>query len=295
MAIDGINDYLKKCLSYRERYSEDKYALFFRGEVQDYHTTTVVPSIYRSKASVDAEDKIFKEVIDFFPEEMQKFPSTIEKLIFMRHYTIPNRILDVTGNPLCGLFFGCYHDPEENIKPENDKKDGVVHVFAVPKEEIKFYSSDTVSVIANICKRPKDFSIKGITHLNRDDFNKEDPVQQLVHDIREDKHYFQNLVDPKGIQSVVCVHSRLNNQRVIRQDGYFFAFGITGDKKDCAKMNPEWILDPISIPAKAKSRLLKELNFLHINAGFLYADYRYLAATLKDKHFSLPTLGNTFS
>ena len=46
----------------------------------------------------------------------------------------------MTRNPLVALYFACEAEPED---------DGQLHVFVVPNDMVKPYTSDTVSVIAN--------------------------------------------------------------------------------------------------------------------------------------------------
>jgi hypothetical protein len=76
----------------------------------------------------------------------------------------------------------------------------------------------------------------------------------------------------------------MNNPRIIRQDGYFFLFGIDNDKKKCAKIKENWILEPIRIPSSAKENILKELDILNINEAFVYPDYEHVNNYIRDKY-----------
>jgi hypothetical protein len=279
MAIESVTDFITKCFSYENRgkNSGRRHILFFRGEHEEYKE--LLPSIYQPQYDINYEDTIFKEIIAAFPEEMLAQKTTIEKLILMQHFEFPTRILDMSRNPLVGLFFSCYRE----IKKEKEK-DGRVYVFSVPEEDIKYCDSDTVAAISNICKRPASFSIKDIVRLDRDVFNDEEEIRYLVHEIREEKPYYQNLIEPKDLSSVVCLHPRMNNPRIIRQDGYFFVFGIDGDKKNCAKINPDWIVDKIQIPGEAKAAIMKELDRLNINESFLFPDYRHLKNVILERY-----------
>jgi hypothetical protein len=280
MEITGVNDFLQKCLSLqnRQKTRHTDNTLFFHGTTGDYKT--LIPSIYTPKYNIDAEHRIFKETVSAFPEDMLSKKTTIEKLIFMRHYSLPNRLLDITKNPLISLFFSCYQET-----PVEREKDGFVHVFSVPHEEIKYCDSDSVCLVANISKRPADFSIKGIDHLDQKEFNEQDAIGYLVYEVQSDKpNFLFDKVKPETLKSVICLSPMMNNPRIINQAGYFFLFGVAGDKKDCAKIKDEWIVDKIRVSGAAKERILEELDFLNINEAFVYPDYEHLSKTLQVRY-----------
>jgi hypothetical protein len=275
MELRGVTKFIERCFSYKaenERAGKDN-IIFFRGENEEHEK--LLPYIYHSDYLIEHEDAIFKEIVSAFPEEMLAQRTTVEKLILMQHMDFPTRVLDISKNPLVGLFFSCYR--KEKIERETD---GRVYVFSVPRKDIKFCDSDAVCLVSNICKRPADFSIKDIAHLERDDFNKEIEIIYLIHEAREDKSYFQGYALPEDINSVLCLHPRMNNPRIIRQDGYFFLFGVDGEKRKPARINKDWIIDKIRIPGDAKHQIIRELDSLNINETFLFPDYEHFAKVI---------------
>lgn len=272
ITIRSVGEYIEKCFDNPVLKNED-IQVFYRGVSPIFRQTPHIPSIYYQKHLIENEDKIFKEAISFFPNELLAQRTTVEKLIFMQHYRFPTRVMDIGKNPLVCLFFACF--PDQDM--EKLKKDGIVYLYKVPKKEIKYCDSDAVSVIANLCKRPINFSVRGLPS-EREAFNEEEAIQYLVHEIREEKTYFHGVVEKKHINSVVCLRPRMNNPRIVRQDGYFFLFGIDNEKKDCAKINPDWIDDRrFFIPSDAKQGILKELDRLNINESFVYPDYEHVS------------------
>jgi hypothetical protein len=275
--ICSVSEYIEKCVS-KLVSKKDSVQVFYRGVNRIFHETPHIPSIYYPGGHIEKEDIIFKEALAYFPEELLAQRTTVEKLILMQHYRFPTRILDISKNPLVALFFACFADRS----PETKNNDGMVYVFGVPEDKIKYCDSDAVSVIANLCKRPFNFSVRDIFHLDKDDFNKEEEILYLVHEIRDEKPYFHLLVDKKDINSVVCLRPRMNNPRIVRQDGYFFLFGIDYEKKNCAKLNPGWIDErKFLIPHDAKQNILKELDILNINEAFVYPDFEHISTYIR--------------
>ena len=225
-----------------------------------------------------------REILQKFPEEMSRYPTTIEKQIVMQHYELPSRILDISKNPLVALFFACYQEEEYG----NDKTDGIIYVFSVPNHEIKFCDSDSVTAIINLCKCHGDFSIKHIKKFSSEEdkkkFNEDYDIKRLIHFARDDKPFFAGVLNPDTLGKVVCLHPAMNNTRIIRQDGYFFVFGIDGDKKNCAQIEKKWIAAKLKVPYKYKQNILKELESFNINASRLFADYRHMGKHLQKKY-----------
>jgi len=282
MQITSVSEFLAKCLG-NPLVKRAETTVFYRG-VNQFFPNPHIPSLYYPPHEYyKNEDKILREVISIFPEEVLAQRSTVEKLCLMGHYRFPTRIMDISKNALVALFFACFANKGDETSL---KKDGVVYVYAVPEEKIKFSDSDTVSVLANLCKRPNSFSIKDIMSQDRKEFNTHQRVLYLVYDIQEEKPQFTPLINPQHINSVVCLRPRMNNPRIIRQDGYFFLFGIEGEKKNCAKMPPEWIRDPITIPAEHKQDILAELKTMDYHEGFFYPDFEHVSEVIRERYSS---------
>lgn len=137
-----------------------------------------------------------------------------------------------------------------------------------------------------------DYISKRIDYLNKEYFGK------LLHNIREDKPYFQSIIDPDDINNIFAVQPKLDNPRIVRQHGAFLIFGIKpyeySDKeiKPMPEINPDWIMSNgkdeknkrIIIKGKKKEEILKGLEILGINKSFLFPEIDKVAEDIKEKY-----------
>lgn len=273
MAINSISDFIKQLQKIPRK---GEFEIYFRGHSDKNYL--LKPSIYRSQRLIANENKIFKEFILRTPSDFLNEKSALEKLVKMQHYGLPTRLLDITTNPLVALYFACN---------EKSKQDGKVLAFKVPTDDIKYYDSDTVSIIANIAKRSSKFSIEKIRNLNLTVFNEQEELGYLLHEIKEEKSYFQNIILPTDIERVVAVKVKQNNNRIIKQSGVFLIFGIDGKKNLPAKIPDDWIINlelkgvDFEINNNSKDNIIEELNLLGINEATLFPELENQAKYLK--------------
>lgn len=251
---------------------------FYRGHPS--LTYTLKPSIYRDQRWIENEDIMFKELILRCPNEFSSLASTFQTLVKMQHYALPTRLLDLTANPLIALFFAT--DPAD---PASES--GEVLAFKVPTKEIKYYDSDTVSVIANISRRPYSFTLPS-ARSNKKQFNALRVIRYLLHEIKQEKPYFEPGIVRKHLESVVCVKPKLENPRIIRQDGAFFLFGVDGSKGNNALVPDRYIASSgtkrILIIGKEKGHIRGQLEALGISKGSVYPEIERVAEFIRSSY-----------
>ncbi len=249
--------------------------LLYRGHPS--FTYELKPSVYRDVRWIENEDVMFKELILRCPNDFPSLFSTFQTLVKMQHYALPTRLLDLTTNPLIALFFAC-----DLADPPSES--GEILVFCVPINEIKYYDSDTVSVIANISKRPKTFTIPS-NSLSKEQFKQTSEMRYLLHEIKQEKPYFEPEIVRIHLESVVCVKPKMENPRIIRQDGAFFLFGVNNVKAVNASVPDHYIASKgtkrILIIGNKKNRIRNQLEALGISKATVYPEIERVAEFIK--------------
>jgi len=245
---------------------------FFRGH-PDYQKYLIRPGIYRKFSLIRNESDLINEAIIRCPADFSETSTFFERLVKLQHYGLPTRLLDLTSNALAALYFACR---------EKERTAGEVLVFDIPKRDIKYYSSDTVSLIANLARRPYKFDLEDLPS-DQAEFNKHVYVARLLHDIREDKPGFQPLIEIEDLARVICVRAKLDNARIARQDGAFLLFGVGDKKRQYAPLPDEWIVrgpGTKRIIFSNKYKIKRELESFGISEQSLFPELDYQTKTI---------------
>lgn len=260
---------------------------YFRGHSKQ--SFQLKPSIFRNSGWIANEATMLKEVMLRCPNEFAGGVTTFQCLVKMQHYGLPTRLLDVTSNPLVALYFACESHDE-------DDENGEVLAFGYDIEAVKYFDSDTVSVIANLSRRPADFVVPEpniVDPLDLEDiikrFNSHDSIKLLLHDIGSDKPHFLPKIRREDLERVVCVKPLLDNPRIIRQEGAFLLFGCDKSKREPAKLAESTIVARLTINRDEKQNLRNQLRTLGITRATMYPEIEHVATHIKQSYF-VPTV-----
>ena len=124
---------------------------------------------------------------------------------------------------------------------------------------------------------------------NTECFNRSTEISKLLHDVRKDKPEFRPIINKKDLERVICVKPKLNNKRIIRQQGCFLLFGINEAKTSQAKLNEDWIKkdqnnEKFIIPASSKKHILNELKIFGISQNSLFPELESQAKEILEKY-----------
>lgn len=208
VVITSLDEYIREIYSLSSDTSiTATNPLFYHGHASaDYY---MIPVVMRD--AVATEKKLYDEFRRRFPNELKDCRQTIEKLAFMQHYGLKTRCLDLSESPLVGLYFAVSDMVKFRTKVDMNKDEWgevvLVHLPDDQKDDIKYFDSPTVSVIANIATFDETFSLQQVQLA----FTKDYQQTSLDNYI-----YFKDI-----LRRSVIVRTKQDNPRILNQRGAF--------------------------------------------------------------------------
>ena len=273
-SVKSVGCLLDKIGEVRDGHDGKSFVLYFRGESKC--GWALRPSVMRLDCVCKEkfrrycrEGEMLRELISRRPEEFRRLSSALEEWGLAQHHKLPTRFLDVTRNPLVALFNACQTD-------EHLKRNGRIHFFVVPEKLIKPFSSDCVSIIANLAKltlREQGLllgSSKAYTKLPGDEeLDNRLAKLRLYQNIQQEKPYFKERIDIRDLYRVFVVEPQRFSERIRAQSGAFLAsaFHQSFEPDSILSHNssiPVYAHYKFDIPSGCKGSIIDELRLLNV-------------------------------
>ena len=283
--IKSVSHLIERCCEIRKHYGGR--TLFFRGE-RDC-TWELRPSVMRPAADDTFklrahEGEMLRDLMSRRPEDFLGMTSALEQMVMAQHHGLKTRLLDVSHNPCVALFSACDSREPAGTSLDNDM-DGRLHVFAVPKELVKPFDSDLVSIVGNFAKLDRGYQ-NLLLGRNIEDSQAEDPdtqiqflypeaMSRLYHYIRQERPQFEEKIDPKDFFRVFVVEPKQSFPRIRAQRGAFIisAFHERFEKdkiQSRIRDVPVYAHETLIVPRESKNPILEELSLLDFTRETLY-------------------------
>lgn len=256
-------------------------SIFYRGHADV--NFLLAPTIMRNDNWKKNEFKMYSELQRVCPDDFKKDSSHLEILTHMQHYDLPTRLLDITEDPLVGLYFACCSLEVERAE---------LIVFAVPSQEIKYAKSDTAAILASLPmftfdKQQEILKLAKNEKLSKTDFNDKPAVRRLLQEVKSEKPEFKDEIDREDLLKSIVVLPLKSNKRIAKQNGAFILCGLSRDYMEL-KINELRYCDDTCkkqiYVITDKPAIRKQLEQFFITSASLFPEIDDVAHYIKDKY-----------
>lgn len=266
--VKSVSDFIKHVI-YPQTEIDSDTKMYYRGHGDWKYE--LLPGIYRNgnKKILERESQYIHEIVSMYPRYFTECKSSLDYLAVLQHNGFPTRLLDFTENPLVALYMACI---------SNKKSEADVISIKVKNENIKLYDSDTVSLLSNLAWFDDGFYVNHDS--DKREFNEKKEVLRFIHQIKNEKSYFEAEIEPKDLNKIIFVKPQHTFERIAQQSGLFAIFGMDETKQSHPNIEKnQGVVEIIHyiVPYELKKRIISELARLNINQATIYCDLEHVA------------------
>ena len=221
------------------------------------------------------------------PEDFGGTATALSRWVLAQHHGLKTRFLDITSNPLVAMFHACANER---------RSDARLHIFVVPRSLVKTFTSDVISVIANFARLDryyqqvllgeKDLATGGRTVSSADH---KIAMRQLYQSIKQEKPYFEELIDPRDFYRAFVVEPQQTSERIRAQSGAFLvsAFHTRFEREEILNWNPRISVYAhylLTIPESKKAWVVEDLRVAGVSGETLFPGLDSTASAITERY-----------